>query len=93
MTSLKHDKKMTGRGKFHKFKYSPRLIRQTLALASPFGYEDIVKYRIRRGLTPEEALVSLDIVLLSEDGRITPLSAECYRRVAGVSVEEMIKKI
>lgn len=63
---------------------------QTFALAEPFGMVGLIKDRIRHGFSPAEALASLDIVLFTEDGHITPDSAECYRIVTGVSVEEII---
>ena len=38
-----------------------------------------------------QALEDWDIVLFSEDGQITPTSAECYRMACGKSIDEILE--
>ena len=70
---------------------SPISREQAIKLAEPLGLVHQTQKAISYGLTPMQALEDWDIVLFSEDGQITPTSAECYRMACGKSIDEILE--
>ena len=70
---------------------SPISREQAIKLAEPLGLVHQIQKAISYGLTPMQALEDWDIVLFSEDGQITPTSAECYRMACGKSIDEILE--
>ena len=87
-------KLLTGGGKLNNNNIVASALTRSQAkrLAEPLGLSSEISLAMNNGRTPAQALEDWDILLFSADGTVSPLAADSYAQVAGVTIEEALER-